>query len=85
LRFHRKTRHCLLCCGNDTYDRCLFLLTNSFIYLSGAMWRLFLAKTGLASIIGYLAAGMAIGPGVWADSNVQDILHFAESGVVLMS
>jgi glutathione-regulated potassium-efflux system ancillary protein KefC len=40
---------------------------------------------GLGSIIGYLAAGMAIGPwGLGLVTNVQDILHFAEFGVVLM-
>ena len=40
---------------------------------------------GLGAIIGYLAAGIAIGPGGLARvSNVQDILHFAEFGVVLM-
>ena len=45
-----------------------------------------LAKAlGLGSIIGYLAAGIAIGPwGLGLVSNVQDILHFAEFGVVLM-
>ncbi len=40
---------------------------------------------GLGSILGYLAAGIAIGPaGLALVSNVQDILHFAEFGVVLM-
>ena len=40
---------------------------------------------GLGSIIGYLAAGIAIGPwGLGLVSNVEDILHFAEFGVVLM-
>jgi glutathione-regulated potassium-efflux system ancillary protein KefC len=40
---------------------------------------------GLGAIIGYLAAGIAIGPwGFALVSNVQDILHFAEFGVVLM-
>src|SRR5204863_3509192 len=40
---------------------------------------------GLGSIIGYLAAGIAIGPwGLSLVSNVDDILHFAEFGVVLM-
>ena len=61
-------------------------LTNSFIYLSAAVVAVPLAKKlGLGSIIGYLAAGMAIGPwGLGLVSNVQDILHFAEFGVVLM-
>ena len=61
-------------------------LTNSFIYLSAAVVAVPLAKKlGLGSIIGYLAAGIAIGPwGLGLVTNVQDILHFAEFGVVLM-
>jgi glutathione-regulated potassium-efflux system ancillary protein KefC len=61
-------------------------LTNSLIYLAAAVIAVPLAKKlGLGSIIGYLAAGMAIGPwGLGLVSNVQDILHFAEFGVVLM-
>jgi glutathione-regulated potassium-efflux system ancillary protein KefC len=39
----------------------------------------------LGSIIGYLTAGIAIGPwGLGLVTNVEDILHFAEFGVVLM-
>ena len=61
-------------------------LINSFIYLSAAVVGVPLSKAlGLGSIIGYLAAGMAIGPwGLGLVTNVQDILHFAEFGVVLM-
>ena len=61
-------------------------LTNSFIYLSAAVIAVPLAKKlGLGSIIGYLAAGIAIGPwGLGLVTEVQDILHFAEFGVVLM-
>jgi glutathione-regulated potassium-efflux system ancillary protein KefC len=61
-------------------------LTNSFIYLSAAVVAVPLAKKlGLGSIIGYLAAGIGIGPwGLGLVTNVQDILHFAEFGVVLM-
>ncbi len=61
-------------------------LINSFIYLAAAVIAVPLAKKlGLGSIIGYLAAGMAIGPwGLGLVTNVQDILHFAEFGVVLM-
>ena len=61
-------------------------LINTFIYLSAAVVAVPLAKKlGLGSIIGYLAAGIAIGPWVLGlVSNVQDILHFAEFGVVLM-
>lgn len=61
-------------------------LVNSFIYLSAAVIAVPLSKAlGLGSIIGYLAAGIAIGPwGIGLVTDVQDILHFAEFGVVLM-
>jgi len=61
-------------------------LINSFIYLSAAVIAVPLSKAvGLGSIIGYLAAGIAIGPwGLGLVTNVEDILHFAEFGVVLM-
>ncbi len=61
-------------------------LLNSFIYLGAAVLAVPLSRAlGLGAIIGYLAAGMAIGPwGLGLVTNVQDILHFAEFGVVLM-
>jgi glutathione-regulated potassium-efflux system ancillary protein KefC len=61
-------------------------LTNSLIYLAAAVFAVPLSRAlGLGSIIGYLAAGIAIGPwGLGLVSNVEDILHFAEFGVVLM-
>src|SRR5207342_786163 len=61
-------------------------LTNSLIYLGAAVIVVPLSRAlGLGSIIGYLAAGIAIGPwGLGLVSNVEDILHFAEFGVVLM-
>jgi glutathione-regulated potassium-efflux system ancillary protein KefC len=61
-------------------------LTNSLIYLGAAVIAVPLARAlGLGSIIGYLAAGIAIGPwGLGIVTNAPDILHFAEFGVVLM-
>ena len=61
-------------------------LTNGFLYLTAAVLAVPIARAlGLGAIIGYLAAGMAIGPwGLGLVRNVQDILHFAEFGVVLM-
>ena len=61
-------------------------LINTFIYLSAAVIAVPLSQAvGLGSIIGYLAAGIAIGPwGLGLVTNVEDILHFAEFGVVLM-
>jgi len=61
-------------------------LTNSLIYLAAAVIAVPLSRAiGLGSILGYLAAGIVIGPwGLGLVSNVEDILHFAEFGVVLM-
>jgi glutathione-regulated potassium-efflux system ancillary protein KefC len=61
-------------------------LTNSLVYLAAAVVAVPLSKAlGLGSIIGYLAAGIVIGPwGLGFVSDVQSILHFAEFGVVLM-
>lgn len=61
-------------------------LTYGFTYLAAAVIAVPIARAlGLGAIIGYLAAGIAIGPwGLSLVSNVQDILHFAEFGVVLM-
>lgn len=61
-------------------------LNYSLVYLAAAVLAVPLFKAiGLGPIIGYLAAGMAIGPwGLRLVSNVDDILHFAEFGVVLM-
>lgn len=61
-------------------------LINSLIFLAGAVVAVPIAKAlGLGSIIGYLAAGIVIGPwGLGLVSDVQSILHFAEFGVVLM-
>jgi glutathione-regulated potassium-efflux system ancillary protein KefC len=61
-------------------------LTNSLIYLAAAVIAVPLSRAiGLGSILGYLAAGIVIGPwGFGLVTNVEDILHFAEFGVVLM-
>ena len=61
-------------------------LSSSLIYLSAAVIAVPLSRAlGLGSIIGYLAAGIAIGPwGLGLVREVEDILHFAEFGVVLM-
>jgi Kef-type K+ transport system membrane component KefB len=61
-------------------------LTYTLIYLSAAAIAVPLSKwLGLGSIIGYLAAGVAIGPfGLGLIKDTQATLHFAEFGVVLM-
>jgi glutathione-regulated potassium-efflux system ancillary protein KefC len=61
-------------------------LTGTLVYLAAAVIAVPLAKfLGLGSIIGYLAAGILIGPwGLEFVTNPQDMLHFSEFGVVLM-
>jgi len=61
-------------------------LQNSLVFLGAAVVSVPLARLlGLSSVIGYLAAGILIGPGVLKlVSDPTDILHFAEFGVVLM-
>jgi glutathione-regulated potassium-efflux system ancillary protein KefC len=61
-------------------------LATSLIYLAAAVIAVPLARAlGLGSIIGYLAAGIAIGPwGLKLVTDAQTILSVAEFGVVLM-
>lgn len=62
------------------------LLHNALIYLAAAVLAVPLAKRlGLGAVLGYLMAGIAIGPwGLGLITQVQDILHFSEFGVVLL-
>ncbi len=59
---------------------------NLLIYLSAAVIAVPLfARLGLGSILGYLVAGVCIGPwGLGLIKNFSDILHFSEIGVVLL-
>src|SRR5438045_3092796 len=61
-------------------------LTGTLVYLAAAVVAVPLARlVGLSSIIGYLGAGILIGPwGLRLVTDPGDILHFAEFGVVLM-
>ncbi len=61
--------------------------TQSIIYLGAAVICVPVAKRlGLSSVIGYLAAGMLIGPFLlgFVGKEGKDIMHFAEFGVVMM-
>lgn len=67
-------------------------MENSFflqaiIYLAAAVICVPIAKKiGLSSILGYLFSGIIIGPFVmgFIGSEGQDLMHFAEFGVVMM-
>lgn len=62
------------------------LLYYTLIFLSAAVLVVPLAKrSGLGAVLGYLLAGMIIGPfGLRLINNTDDILHFSEFGVVMM-
>ena len=62
------------------------LLFDALIYLSAAVIAVPLAKRwGLGSLLGYLLAGIIIGPFLLGLVGEQkDVMHFAEFGVVLM-
>jgi glutathione-regulated potassium-efflux system ancillary protein KefC len=62
------------------------LLRDAMVYLGAAIVCVPLAtRARLGSVLGYLAAGCAIGPfGLGFVKDVQSILHFAELGVVFM-
>ncbi|MEO8081949.1 MAG: cation:proton antiporter, partial [Caldimonas sp.] len=61
-------------------------LTGSLVYLAAAVLAVPVARfLGLGSIIGYLGAGILIGPwGLKLVTDPHDMLNFAEFGVVLM-
>lgn len=59
----------------------------AFVYLSAAVVAVPVAKKlGLGSVLGYLIAGVLIGPFVFGfiGEEGQDVMHFAEFGVVMM-
>ncbi len=62
------------------------LLVNIVIYLLSAVIAVPLfRKIALGSVLGYLFAGAIIGPwGLALITDIQDILHFSEFGVVLL-
>ncbi|MCL4822359.1 MAG: monovalent cation:proton antiporter-2 (CPA2) family protein [Vicinamibacteria bacterium] len=62
-------------------------LDQAFVYLSAAVVAVPVARRlGLGSVLGYLIAGAAIGPYAlgFVGAEGQDVLHFAEFGVVMM-
>jgi glutathione-regulated potassium-efflux system ancillary protein KefC len=62
------------------------LLTNAVVYLAAAVVAVPLARRfGMGAVLGYLLAGVVIGPwGLRLITEVDDILHFSEFGVVLL-
>ena len=62
------------------------LLTAALIFLFAAVVAVPIAqRLGIGAVLGYLLAGIAIGPwGVGVIRDVQEILHFSELGVVFL-
>ncbi|MDB5797975.1 MAG: kefC [Paucimonas sp.] len=62
------------------------LLQNTFVYLLAAVVTVpIIQRLGLGGVLGYLVAGISIGPwGLGLVRDVQDILHISELGVVLL-
>ncbi|NLR79146.1 monovalent cation:proton antiporter-2 (CPA2) family protein [Chitinophaga eiseniae] len=63
------------------------LLFQAMVYLAAAIVFVPLAKKlGLGAVLGYLLAGIIIGPSVFGfiGTEGEDIMHFAEFGVVMM-
>ncbi len=62
------------------------ILVNALVYLAAAVVAVPIAKRlGLGAVLGYLMAGIVIGPwGLRLIGEVEDILHFSEFGVVLL-
>ena len=59
----------------------------AFVYLMAAVLSVPIAKRlGLGSVLGYLVAGVVIGPFVlgFVGQEGEDVMHFAEFGVVMM-
>jgi len=63
------------------------VFAQAFVYLLAAVIAVPVARRlGLGSVLGYLVAGVAIGPYVlgFVGTEGEDVLHFAEFGVVMM-
>jgi monovalent cation:proton antiporter-2 (CPA2) family protein len=63
------------------------VLAQAFVYLAAAVVVVPIAKRlGLGSVLGYLIAGVALGPFAlgFVGHEGQDVMHFAEFGVVMM-
>src|SRR5438045_506354 len=62
-------------------------LFGAFIYLAAAVVSVPIAtRVGFGSVLGYLIAGVLIGPSVLGlvGREGQDVMHFAEFGVIVM-
>ena len=62
-----------------------FMLIASLLFLGGVIAVPIASRFGLGSVLGYLIAGIALSPILrWAGTDVIELQHFAEFGVVMM-
>ena len=61
-----------------------FLFLASVFLLAAVIAVPIASRLGLGSVLGYLLAGVAIGPGLGLVADTTDLQHFAEFGVVMM-
>ncbi|SHH76480.1 monovalent cation:proton antiporter-2 (CPA2) family protein [Marivita hallyeonensis] len=61
-----------------------FLFLASVFLLAAVIAVPIAARLGLGSVLGYLLAGVAIGPGLGLVADTTDLQHYAEIGVVMM-
>ncbi len=61
-----------------------FLLEASIFLAAAVIAVPIAARMGLGSVLGYLLAGLVIGPGLGLVAETEDLQHFAEFGVVMM-
>ncbi len=61
-----------------------FLFQASIFLLATVITVPLAARLGLGSVLGYILAGIAIGPGLGLIGDTTDLQHFAEFGVVMM-
>jgi monovalent cation:H+ antiporter-2, CPA2 family len=61
-----------------------FLFLASVFLLAAVIAVPIAARLGLGSVLGYLLAGVAIGPGLGLIADAAELQHFAEFGVVMM-
>jgi len=61
-----------------------FLFLASVLLLAAVIAVPIASRLGMGSVLGYLLAGVAIGPGLGLVADTADLQHFAEFGVVMM-
>ena len=62
-----------------------FMFITFTLFLAGMIAVPLASRFGLGSVLGYLIAGIAIGPVLhWAGVDVAALQHFTEFGVVMM-